>query len=60
MEIIINIGLPASGKSFFTTNFLIEHTDYVKVSRDDFRYMLRNENFCDFEIEKMIDYECKI
>lgn len=54
LEVIINIGPPASGKTFFTKQFLANHPDYVKVSRDDFRYMLQNKGWCEPKIEKMI------
>lgn len=53
-EVIINIGCPASGKSTWTTEFLSKNPNYVKVSRDDFRYMLRNSGFCEPKIEKLI------
>lgn len=54
LEVIINIGCPASGKSTWTNEFLSKNPNYVKVSRDDFRYMLRNQGFCEPKIEKMI------
>jgi predicted kinase len=53
LEVIINVGIPASGKSTQVKQFIKDHPDYVKISRDDFRYMLRD---CGWEpkIEKMI------
>ena len=54
LEVIINIGVPASGKSTFTKNYLAKHPDYVKVSRDDFRYMLQNKGWCEPKVENMI------
>lgn len=54
MKVIINVGLPASGKSTYTEKWLFEHPDYIRVSKDSFRYMLRNEKFCERSIEKMI------
>lgn len=41
-EVLILGGIPASGKSTFRAEFLKKNPDYVAVSRDDFRYMLRN------------------
>lgn len=54
LEVIINVGPPASGKSTQTKEFLDKNPNYVKVSRDDFRYMLQNKGFCEPKIEKMI------
>lgn len=54
LNVIINIGPPAAGKSTWTDEFLSKNPNYVKVSRDDFRYMLRNQGFCEPKIEKMI------
>lgn len=54
LEVIINIGCPASGKSSWTKEFITKNTDYVRVSRDEFRYMLKNQGFCEPKIENMI------
>jgi predicted kinase len=54
LEVIINIGCPASGKSTYTMEFLAKNPNYVKVGRDDYRYMLRNQGFTEPKIEKMI------
>ena len=54
LEVIINIGCPASGKSTYTMEFLAKNPNYVKVGRDDFRYMLRNQGFTEPKVEKMI------
>ena len=54
LEVIILVGIPASGKSTFCENFLKENKNWLKSSRDDFRYMLRNEGFCESKIEQMI------
>lgn len=54
LEVIINIGPPASGKSTWTKEFISKNNNWAKVSRDDFRYMLKNSGFCEPKIEKMI------
>ena len=54
LEVILNIGCPGSGKSTYTAEFLAKNPNYVKVGRDDFRYMLRNQGFTEPKIEKMI------
>lgn len=56
LEVIINIGVPASGKSTFTDAFIKKNPGWVKVSRDDFRYMLKGVGFCEPKVEKMITY----
>lgn len=56
LEVIINIGVPASGKSTWTKEFLTKNPGWVKVSRDDFRYMLKGVGWCDPKTEKMITY----
>ena len=50
----ILIGIPASGKSTWCEGFLIKNPDWVRVNRDDFRKMLRNEPVTEFKIENMI------
>ena len=56
LEVIINIGCPASGKSTQTEQFIKKNPGWVKVSRDDFRYMLKGVGFCEPKVEKMITY----
>ena len=53
-KIIITIGLPAGGKSTWSKNFIAKHNNFVKVGRDEFRYMLKNQGFCEPNIEKLI------
>ena len=53
-KVILNIGIPGSGKSTETENFLAKNPDWMKVGRDDFRFMLRNQPFLDFKAENMI------
>lgn len=54
LEVRLNIGCPASGKSSFTKSFIEENPNWVRVSRDDFRYMLKNSGACEYHIENMI------
>jgi len=53
-KITLTIGIPASGKSTWKEKFLRENDNYVAVSRDDYRYMLRNRGAVDFKTEKFI------
>ena len=45
LEILVLVGIPASGKSTFRRKFLAENPGFVAVSRDDFRQMTRNVTF---------------
>ena len=53
-NIILTVGIPASGKSTWRETFLKENSKYVCVSRDDFRFMLRNEPMLTPNGESMI------
>ena len=53
-KVIINVGIPASGKSTWTREYLAKHPNTVAVSRDDFRYGLRNAGVTEPKIESMI------
>lgn len=53
-KIILPVGIPASGKSTWRKKFLRENQNYVCVSRDDYRLMLRNESLCEFKMEQYI------
>lgn len=54
LECIICIGVPASGKSTWSKEFIRKNPNYVRINRDDFRYMLRNESFCEPKVEDAI------
>lgn len=54
LEVIILCGCPASGKSTFAKEYIKKNPNYVRVSRDDFRYMLKDSGWCEPKIEKMI------
>ena len=55
LKVIILVGLPASGKSTWCTEYLRKHPDTVKVGRDGFRYMLTEQGKCEPKIEQMIN-----
>ena len=50
----ILVGVPASGKSTWTREQLAKNPNTVSVSRDDFRYGLRNAGVTEPKIENMI------
>ena len=50
----ILIGIPGSGKSTWTKEFIMKNPEWVKISRDDFRFMLRNSPVLDFKGENMV------
>jgi len=53
-KIIILVGPPNSGKSTWTRNFIISNTNYVKVSRDDFRISFLDRWSTNKKIENVI------
>jgi predicted kinase len=55
LEVVIYIGMPASGKTSASKDFIRKNPNYVKVSRDDFRHMLKNQGVCEPKIESMIN-----
>lgn len=50
----ILIGVPASGKSTWSKEFVRKNPSWVRINRDDYRFMLRNEPTCEPKIEDMI------
>lgn len=59
-KIIIYIGIPASGKSTVAKAFIRDNPNYVRVSRDDFRLMLKNAQMCEPKVEDLITELVKI
>jgi len=53
-KVKILVGVPASGKSTWTREYLAKNPNNVAVSRDDFRYGLRNSGITEPKIEDMI------
>jgi predicted kinase len=54
LELLILIGVPASGKSTWSKEYIMRNPNYVRVNRDDFRLMLKNAQVCEIKIEGMI------
>lgn len=54
-KLIICVGLPASGKSTWAKNYLTENENTVRVNRDDFRLMLKNQQVVPHYIEQLIN-----
>ena len=54
LKIKILIGVPASGKSTYTKEFLKKNSGWVGVNRDSYRLMLRNEQICEPKVEDLI------
>jgi predicted kinase len=50
----ILIGVPASGKSTWSTDFVKKNPKYVRLNRDSYRYMLKDQGFCEPKIEDII------
>lgn len=55
MEIIFCVGIPASGKSTWSGEFVKNNTNYVRVCRDDYRYMFKNVGWFEDEIRNDLE-----
>lgn len=53
-KVKILVGIPSAGKSTWTRDYLAKNPNTVAVSRDDFRYGLRNSGVTEPKIEDMI------
>lgn len=53
-EIRLLIGVPGSGKSTYAAQLVKSEPKFVKVSRDEFRHMFRNEWYPGEEIEALV------
>lgn len=54
LEILVLIGIPASGKSTWSKEFIKNNPNYVRVNRDDLRFMLKDQPVCEQKIEDMV------
>lgn len=54
VKIILMVGIPASGKSTWALKQLENNSKMVRVSRDDYRFMMRNEPMMKQKGEKLI------
>lgn len=54
LTVKLNIGIPGSGKSTRTEDFLKNNPNWVRISRDGFRYMFQNKGFTEPKIESLI------
>lgn len=52
--LLVLCGPPSSGKSTFRIEFLKDNPNYIAVSRDDLRYMMRNEGWLPGVLEGII------
>jgi predicted kinase len=58
LKVIIFVGPPAAGKTTTALEMLKRNSDYVRINRDDYRMMLRDERTCDFRVENLITDLC--
>jgi len=54
-KIKILIGVPASGKSTWAKDFVKANDNWTRVSRDDFREMLKNSGVVENKVENIIN-----
>lgn len=52
--LIILVGPPAAGKSTWAENFVLRNSNYIRINRDSYRFMLKNQPVCDPKIEDLI------
>jgi tRNA uridine 5-carbamoylmethylation protein Kti12 len=52
--IYILVGPPCSGKTTEAKKMLADQTNLLRVNRDSYRYMLRNEGYCNYNVENII------
>jgi predicted kinase len=55
LKVKILIGVPASGKSIWASEFALRNEKWIRVNRDDLRMMLKTQNFCDPKVESLIN-----
>ena len=54
LEVLILIGISASGKSTWSKDFVKYNDGWCRLGRDDYRYMLKNQGFCEPKIEDLV------
>lgn len=54
LKVVILIGVPSSGKSYWSKKFVKDNPSYVRCNRDDFRRMLKDSQMCEPKIEDLI------
>lgn len=54
LEVIATVGIPASGKSTWSVNKAKNSQDYIRINRDDFRFMMKDAPMCDPKVEGII------
>jgi predicted kinase len=54
LEVIATVGIPASGKSTWAVKRAKYDNDYVRINRDDYRFMMKDEPICDPKVEGII------
>ena len=53
-EVILCIGIPASGKSTWSSEYVKKNPNYIRVNRDDYRIMLKDQAVCKPNVENYI------
>lgn len=54
--ILVLIGIPGAGKSTWSNAKVAHDPDWVRVNRDSYRLMLKNQTLCDFKVEDLITH----
>lgn len=53
-KVIVLVGIPSSGKSTWATEFVKKNSKWVRINRDDYRFMMKNLPTMDNRGEKLI------
>jgi len=54
LKVKVVIGIPGAGKSTWCKKFIAENKDYIRVNRDDFRSMFKDNFVPDGKVEELI------
>jgi len=54
LKILILVGPPAAGKSTWAKEFIRKNPKYIRVGRDDFRFMFKDAPITENKVEKLI------
>ncbi len=58
LKVILTVGVPGSSKSTWAQKFISENEKYVRINRDDYRFMLKNAPVTNYKVEELISALC--
>ena len=54
-SVILNIGIPASGKTTWSKEHVANNPNWMRIGRDDFRFMLKDQPILEHKGEKLLN-----